>query len=186
MTTITQLAQYKDRLAGLPSAQFIGSILWYSIAGTVTHASGKREQIPVRITRDQLASWFTDLGLDEKFLPPNRTRELGVFALQNYEKGVWRAEVGGRLEFHRLTASADVSGTPADRKAAAGEGAAARPRLSVRGTVAPEAGVEHGRVRILVQGQLHQNHPRRRKISAARPDRPVARLRTMSSILGSS
>ena len=39
----------------------------------------------------------------------------------------------------RLTASADVSGTPADRKAAAGEGAAARPRLSVRGTVAPEA-----------------------------------------------
>jgi iron complex outermembrane receptor protein len=32
---------------------------------------------------------------------------LGVFALQNYENGPWRAEVGGRLEFHRLTAVAD-------------------------------------------------------------------------------
>jgi iron complex outermembrane receptor protein len=44
---------------------------------------------------------------EEKFLPPNRTRELGLFALQNYETGPWRAEAGARVEFHRATAKAD-------------------------------------------------------------------------------
>ena len=54
---------------------------------------------------------------DEKFLPPNRTRELGVFALQNYQSGPWRAEIGGRLELHRLSASADEDiGNPALRR----------------------------------------------------------------------
>ena len=62
---------------------------------------------------------------DEKFLPPNRTRELGVFALQNYQSGPWRAEVGGRLEFHRLSATADDAiGNPAfNRKYTATSGA---------------------------------------------------------------
>jgi iron complex outermembrane receptor protein len=50
---------------------------------------------------------------EEKFLPPNRQRQFGLFALQNYEQGPWRAEVGGRIEFSRLTADADADlGTP--------------------------------------------------------------------------
>ncbi len=70
MTLTPELTSYKDRLAGLPQDDFIGSILWYSIAGSVDRSSGKREQIPVRVTRDQMAAWFGELGLDEKFLPP--------------------------------------------------------------------------------------------------------------------
>ncbi len=87
----------------------------------------------VQRTRGGFGGAFGVQGLDrkvriqgeEKFLPPNRTRELGVFALQNFEKGPWRAEVGGRLEFHRLTAAADDAiGNPAfDRKFTAVSGA---------------------------------------------------------------
>jgi iron complex outermembrane receptor protein len=44
---------------------------------------------------------------EEKFLPDNRTRQFGIFALQNYAAGPWRAEVGGRVEWSRLTAEAD-------------------------------------------------------------------------------
>ncbi len=68
--TIAPLSQYKDRLAGLPPEAFIGSLLWYSIAGATTYVDGKRTQNPVRITRDQLKIWFDDLGLDTAFLPP--------------------------------------------------------------------------------------------------------------------
>ena len=68
--TIAELTQYKDRLAGLPPERFIGSILWYSISGTVDRTDGKRTQIPVRVTRSQLEAWFHDLGLDTAFLPP--------------------------------------------------------------------------------------------------------------------
>lgn len=70
MTLTPELAQYKDRLGGLPADDFIGSILWYSIAGSVDRSSGKREQIPVRVTRDQMTAWFAELGLDPTFLPP--------------------------------------------------------------------------------------------------------------------
>ena len=44
---------------------------------------------------------------DEKFLPPNRQRQFGLFALQNYETGPLRVEVGGRIEKSRLEAAAD-------------------------------------------------------------------------------
>jgi iron complex outermembrane receptor protein len=44
---------------------------------------------------------------EEKFLPDNRLRQVGLFALQNYTAGPWRAEVGGRVEFSRATAKAD-------------------------------------------------------------------------------
>lgn len=68
--TITQISHYKDQLAGLPEEAFIGSLLWYSISGTVDYIEGKRTQIPVRVTRDQLEAWFHELGLDSDFLPP--------------------------------------------------------------------------------------------------------------------
>jgi iron complex outermembrane receptor protein len=44
---------------------------------------------------------------DEKFLPENRTSQLGLFALQSYEKGPLRAEVGARYERQSVSAEAD-------------------------------------------------------------------------------
>lgn len=50
---------------------------------------------------------------EEKFLPDNRQRQTGLFALQHLERGPLRLEVGGRIEFSRLTAKADADlGTP--------------------------------------------------------------------------
>lgn len=51
---------------------------------------------------------------EEKYLPPNQQRQLGLFALQNYVTGPYRFEVGGRVERSRLTAQADTDlGNPA-------------------------------------------------------------------------
>lgn len=70
MTVVAELTQYKDRLAGIPADRFIGSILWYSISGTIDRSGGDRIQVPVRVTRDQLEAWFHELKLDDSFLPP--------------------------------------------------------------------------------------------------------------------
>lgn len=67
---VMDLQTYKDRLSGLDSSRFIGSILWFSITGSVTYVNGRRESRPVRVTHDQLEIWFDELGLDKKFLPP--------------------------------------------------------------------------------------------------------------------
>lgn len=45
---------------------------------------------------------------EEKYLPPNQQRQYGLFALQNYETGPYRVEIGGRVEHNRLTARADA------------------------------------------------------------------------------
>lgn len=68
--SVTNLSQYKDRLAGLPSDRFVGSVLWFSITGTVQYDNHKRVNIPVRITHDQLEKWFDELDLDPDYLPP--------------------------------------------------------------------------------------------------------------------
>jgi len=68
--TIAQISDYQNRLAGLPADRFIGSILWYSITGTIDRVTGNRIQVPVRVTRDQLEAWFLEFGLDTQFLPP--------------------------------------------------------------------------------------------------------------------
>ena len=53
----------------------------------------------------------------EKYLPDNRLRQFGLFALQNYAAGPWRAEIGGRAEFSRPTAKQDdFLGTPEQRR----------------------------------------------------------------------
>jgi iron complex outermembrane receptor protein len=45
---------------------------------------------------------------DEKFLPESRTSQLGLFALQSYEKGALRAEAGARFERQTVSAQADA------------------------------------------------------------------------------
>lgn len=54
---------------------------------------------------------------DEKFLPPSKTSQIGLFTVQNYVHGPLRAEIGARYE--RQTASADADadiGNPALRR----------------------------------------------------------------------
>ncbi len=41
---------------------------------------------------------------EEKYLPANQQKQLGLFTLQNYETGPFRFEVGARVERSRLTA----------------------------------------------------------------------------------
>jgi iron complex outermembrane receptor protein len=51
---------------------------------------------------------------DEKSLPPNRTSQLGLFALESYSSGLFRAEAGARFEHQSVAADADaVIGNPA-------------------------------------------------------------------------
>jgi iron complex outermembrane receptor protein len=51
---------------------------------------------------------------EEKFLPENRTSQVGLFALQNYETGPLRAEAGARYERQTVSAEADADlGNPA-------------------------------------------------------------------------
>jgi len=59
-----------------------------------------------------------DLSIDgaEKFLPPNLTRQFGLFALQTLDRGALKAEAGLRYEHSRLSADADADlGNPAMR-----------------------------------------------------------------------
>ena len=44
---------------------------------------------------------------EEKFLPRNRTEQIGFFTLQSFDLGTTRIEVGGRYEHSRLQADAD-------------------------------------------------------------------------------
>jgi iron complex outermembrane recepter protein len=45
---------------------------------------------------------------DEKFLPKSETQQFGLFTLQSFDLGIFRAEAGGRVERAILTANADV------------------------------------------------------------------------------
>jgi iron complex outermembrane receptor protein len=51
---------------------------------------------------------------DEKSLPVNRTSQIGLFALQTYASGLFRAEAGARYEHQSVDAEADaIIGNPA-------------------------------------------------------------------------
>ncbi|MGZ8346168.1 MAG: TonB-dependent receptor [Allosphingosinicella sp.] len=45
---------------------------------------------------------------EEKFLPPSRTRQIGLFALQTFDLGAVRAEAGARYEHSDVRADADA------------------------------------------------------------------------------
>lgn len=75
---MTDLDQYRAQVAALAPDRIIGSILWFSITGTVDRTNGRRAVLPVRVTHDQLAAWFSDLDLDERFLPP-RIKKIDAF-----------------------------------------------------------------------------------------------------------
>jgi iron complex outermembrane receptor protein len=45
---------------------------------------------------------------EEKYLPENRTRQFGLFTVQNYVSGPLRAEVGARFERQTVSAEADA------------------------------------------------------------------------------
>lgn len=66
----SSLKEYQDRLAGLPANKFIGSMLWYTVAGHERAQSGRKTSTAVRVHQDLLAEWFLELGIDERFLPP--------------------------------------------------------------------------------------------------------------------
>jgi iron complex outermembrane recepter protein len=54
---------------------------------------------------------------DEKFLPANLTRQIGLFALQTLDRGAFKAEAGLRYEHSALRADADADiGNPALRR----------------------------------------------------------------------
>ena len=54
---------------------------------------------------------------EEKFLPPNLTRQLGLFTLQTLDRGAFKAEAGLRYEHSALRADADADiGNPAMRR----------------------------------------------------------------------
>ena len=49
---------------------FIGALVWFSIAGTVTYVNNKRTTIPVSVSYETLKQHFDALNLDASFLPP--------------------------------------------------------------------------------------------------------------------
>lgn len=69
MASVAVLDQYRDRLAKLPADAFIGSVVWFSITGSVVYKDGKRVTNPVRVTPEQLEQWFEELDLDKRLLP---------------------------------------------------------------------------------------------------------------------
>ena len=54
---------------------------------------------------------------EEKFLPPNNTQQFGLFALQTFDFGKFRAEAGARYEHSKVRADADADlGNPEIRR----------------------------------------------------------------------
>lgn len=57
---------------------------------------------------------------EEKFLPKSETQQFGLFTLQSFDLGAFRAEAGGRVERSILSANADVDlGNPNLRRSVA-------------------------------------------------------------------
>ncbi|MET0179359.1 MAG: TonB-dependent receptor [Novosphingobium sp.] len=58
-----------------------------------------------------------DVAGEEKFLPPSRTSQIGLFGLQSLERGPWMLEAGARYERQTVSAAADADlATPERRR----------------------------------------------------------------------
>jgi hypothetical protein len=67
------LLEYRQSTAQIIAehpAMFIGALVWFSIAGTVTYVNNKRTTIPVSASYQTLKQHFDALNLDASFLPP--------------------------------------------------------------------------------------------------------------------
>ena len=54
---------------------------------------------------------------EEKFLPPSKQKQFGIFTMQSLVRGQWRVEGGARIEFNNLSAAEDESlGTPSMKR----------------------------------------------------------------------
>lgn len=91
--------------------------------GSTFYSNG--EEARIELVQTQRGNWRGAIGAqwlsrdvhiegDEKFLPFNRTRQIGLFTLQEFPLGPALAEVGGRWEHSRISARADADiGNPA-------------------------------------------------------------------------
>jgi iron complex outermembrane receptor protein len=96
---------------------------------------------------------------EEKFLPENRTSQFGIFALENYEAGPWRAEIGARYERQRVSAEADSD---------LGNAAMRRSFNAWSGSVGGSYELTHG-VRIGLNGSHTQRAPSAEELFANGP-----------------
>jgi iron complex outermembrane receptor protein len=54
---------------------------------------------------------------EEKFLPPSKQKQFGLFTMQSLVRGPWRVEGGTRIEFNKLSAAEDEDlGTPSTKR----------------------------------------------------------------------
>ncbi len=91
--------------------------------GTTFRSKGQEARLEL-VQRDQ-DGWRGAVGAqylrrslnivgEEKFLPRSTTRQLGLFTVQSFDLGAFRAEAGARIESSRLRADADADlGNPA-------------------------------------------------------------------------
>ena len=70
---------------------FIGALVWFSIAGTVTYVNNKRTTVPVSVSYETLKRHFDDLNLDASFLPPP-IRKVDAFRadVPHISRGIFR------------------------------------------------------------------------------------------------
>ncbi|GAA4012814.1 TonB-dependent receptor [Sphingomonas swuensis] len=95
--------------------------------GTTFRSRGEEARLEA-VQRTPASGWGGGFGVqyldrrvsvvgEEKYLPVNRQRQLGIFALQNFTTGPFRLEAGARVERSRQTAEADIDlGSPAQRR----------------------------------------------------------------------
>lgn len=68
-TLPSELVRHQQAMSKLNPKDILGSIIFYSITGE-QRISGKRQSVPVRVTRDWLERQFEELDLDTRLLPP--------------------------------------------------------------------------------------------------------------------
>jgi iron complex outermembrane receptor protein len=96
---------------------------------------------------------------EEKFLPQNRTSQLGLFAIQNYRTGPLRVEAGARYERQTVSAEADPDlGNPAMKRSFSAFSG------SLGGSIEVASGVRFG-----LNGSHTQRAPAAEELFAAGP-----------------